>query len=162
MVNFFCAAVATRPHEQRMNWLCEQTFNFKLYVCSSLWRTHILGKFDYESVKAAKHDDAEVYEGCVPNKMKFRDNEVPQLDIRVDVRMFKCPIRFKVADEQPVSPLGDEMIRDFFITGGSANQTIALLLTSADKNHKSNICVEDIFWFNDTSISANASDEKSN
>lgn len=120
-------------------------------MCSILFKSHILTKFNFETLTVAKHEDTALSEDCIPQKMRFRDKELPELDIRVDVRMFKCPVRFKKKDPDPLLP-GDAVVRDFFITKGNANQTVTLLLTSNDKTQKPNICLEDIFWYNDTNI----------
>ena len=118
-------------------------------ICSSVYKSHILRKFDFETIKISKHEDTAVNEDCVPYKMRFQDEEVPQFDMRVDVRMFRCPVKFKVKDPESALP-DEEIAREFFITKGTVDQTVALLLTSSNKKQKPNICLEDIFWFNDT------------
>ena len=69
--------------------------------------------------------------------------------------MFMCPVRFKIEKSTTPNILEPEVIRDFFISKGTANHTVALLLTSNDRKQKPNICLEEIFWYNDTGIDTN-------
>lgn len=127
------------------NWICRESFEELLKLCFTVYK--VVSSRKVETEYKIVRDEKSVERGCSKHRMTFwqPDDSAIELNKRTkvlldNVSMFYCPLS-KMDLKFPKSDTLHE-VRDFYITEGQNENTIAVLRNSTSCD---NICVTNMY-----------------